>query len=85
MHAQTDTLLLADVFENLRNRCLEIFELDPIYFVSAPGLTWKACLKKLGMKLELITDYNMLLMIEEGIRGGICQATHRYAKQIINI
>ena len=85
MHAQTDTLLLADVFENLRNKCLEIFELDPIYFVSAPGLAWKACLKKLGMKLELITDYNMLLMIEEGIRGEICQATHRYAKQIINI
>ena len=85
MHAQTDTLLLADVFENLRNKCLEIFELDPIYFVSAPGLAWKACLKKLGMKLELITDYNMLLMIEEGIRSGICQATHRYAKQIINI
>ena len=85
MHAQTDTLLLADVFENLRNKCLEIFELDPIYFVSAPGLAWKACLKKLGMKLELITDYNMLLMIEEGIRGGICHATHRYAKQIINI
>ena len=85
LHAQTDTLLLADVFENLRNKCLEIFELDPIYFVSAPGLAWKACLKKLGMKLELITDYNMLLMIEEGIRGGICQATHRYAKQIMNI
>ena len=85
MYAQTDTLLLADVFENLRNECLEIFELDPIYFVSAPGLAWKACLKKPGMELELITDYNMLLMIEEGIWGGICQATHRYAKQMINI
>ena len=74
------TLLLADVFENFRNKCLEIYELDPIYFVSAPGLVWQACLKKTEVKLELITDYDMILMIEKGIRGGICQATHRYAK-----
>ena len=60
--------------------CLEIYELDPVYFVSAPGLAWQACLKKTEVKLELITDYDMLLMIEKGIRGGICQATHRYAK-----
>ena len=60
--------------------CLEIHELDPTYFVSAPGLAWQACLKKTEVKLELITDYDMLLMIEKGIRGGICQATHRYAK-----
>ena len=80
LYVQSDTLLLADVFENFRNKCLEIYELDPIYFVSAPGLAWQACLKKTGVKLELITDYDMILMIEKGIRGGICQATHRYAK-----
>ena len=80
LYVQSDTLLLADVFENFRNMCLEIYELDPTYFVSAPGLAWQACLKKTGVKLELITDYDMLLMIEKGIRGGICQATHRYAK-----
>ena len=79
MYAQTDTLLLADVFENFRNKCLEIYELDPIYFVSAPGLAWKACLKNTKVKLEL-TDYDMILMIEKGIRGRICQAKHRYAK-----
>ena len=67
------------MFENFR-KCLEVYELDPIYFVSAPGLAWKACFKRTGVKLELITDYDMLLMIEKGIRGGICQATHRYAK-----
>ena len=78
--AQSDTLLLADVFENFRNMCLEIYELDPVYFVSAPGLAWQACLKKTGVKLELLTDYDMLLIVEKGIRGGICQATHRYAK-----
>ena len=73
-------MLLTDVFENFRNMCLEIYELDPTYFVSAPGLAWQACLKKTEVKLELITNYSMLLMIEKGIRGGICQATHTYAK-----
>ena len=72
--------MLADVFENFRNKCIKIYELDPIYFVSAPGLAWQACLKKTGVKLELITDYDMLLMIEKWIRGGICQATHMYVK-----
>ena len=60
--------------------CLNIYELDHTYFVSAPGLAWQACLKKTEVKLELITDYDMILMIEKGIRGGICQASHRYAK-----
>ena len=80
LYAQSDTLLLADVFENFRNMCLEIYELDPVYFVSAPGLAWQACLKKTGVKLELLTDYDMLLMVEKGIRGGICQAKDRYAR-----
>ena len=60
--------------------CLDKYGLDPVYFVSAPGLAWQACLKKTRVKLELLTDYDMILMIENGIRGGICQATHRYAK-----
>ena len=80
LYVQSDTLLLADVFENFRNMCLEIYELDPTYFVSAPGLAWQACLKKTGVKLELLTDIDMLLMVEKGTRGGICQAIHRYAK-----
>ena len=50
--------------------------------MSAPGLAWQACLKKKGVKLELLTDYDMLLMPEKGVRGGICQATHRHAKVI---
>ena len=80
LYVQSDTLLLSDVFENFRNKCLEIYELDPIYFVSAPGLAWQACLKKTEVKLELITDYDMLLMIEKGIRDKICEATYRYVK-----
>ena len=72
------------MFENFRDKCNEIYELDPVYFVSAPGLAWQACLKKIRVKLELLTNYHMLLMVEKGIRGGICQATHRYAKEKIN-
>ena len=80
LYVQSDALLLSDVFRNFRNICLDIYELDPVYFVSLPGLSRQACLKKTKVELELITDYEMLLMIEKGIRGGICQATYRYAK-----
>ena len=76
----SDTLLLADVFENFRNACMKNYELDSAHFVSLPGLAWQACLKKTNVELELITDYDMLLMIEDGIRGGICHAIQRYAK-----
>ena len=72
LYVQSDTLLLADVFE--------IYELDPAHFLSAPGLVWQACLKKTGIKLELLTNVDMLLMVEKGIRGGMCHAIHRYAK-----
>ena len=80
LYVQSDTLLLADVFENFRNKCLEVYELDPAHFLSLPGLAWQACLKKTNVKLELLADYDMLLMVEEGIRGGICHSIHRYAK-----
>ena len=80
LYVRSDTLLLADVFENFRKACIKTYELDPAHFISLPGLAWQACLKKAGVELELLTDYDMLLMIEEGIRGGICHAVHRYAK-----
>ena len=60
--------------------CIKVYELDPGHFLSLPGLAWQACLKKTNVKLELLTDYDMLLMVEEGIRGGICHAIHRHAK-----
>ena len=84
-YAKSDSLLLADVFENFRNMCLEIYELDPTYFVSAPGLAWQACSKKIGVKLELLTDYEMLLMVGKEIRGGICQENIGMLRQTINI
>ena len=72
--------MLPDVFENFRNKCIEIYELDPAHFLSAPGLAWEACLKKTGVKLELLTDIDMLIMVEKRIRGGICHAINRYGK-----
>ena len=80
MHVQSDTLLLADVFGNFRNKCIEIYELDLAHFLSAPGFAWQACLKKTGVRLELLTNIDMLLMAEKVTRGGICHAIHRYAE-----
>ena len=60
--------------------CIEIYELDPAQLLPAPGIAWQACLKKTRVNLELLTDIDMLLMVEKGIRGEICQATHGYAK-----
>ena len=68
------------MFENFRNKCIEIYELDLAHFLPAPGLAWQSCLKKTKGELELLTDIDMLLMIEKGTRGGISQAIHRYAK-----
>ena len=80
LYFQSDTLFLADVFENIRNTCIKVYELDPAHFLSAPGLAWQICLKKTEVKLELLTDVDILLMVEKGIRGGICHAIYRYAK-----
>ena len=80
LYVQSDTLLLADVFENFRDMCIKVYELNPALFLSLPGLAWQACLKKTNIELELLTDYDMLLVVEEGIRGGIFHSIHRYAK-----
>ena len=73
-------LLLADVFDNFRNMYLEIYELDPVKFLSAPGLTWQSLSKITKVKLDLLTDINMLLMVEEGMRERICHSIYGYAK-----
>ena len=80
LYVQSDTLLLADAFNNFGDMCIKEYELDPAHFLSLPGLAWQACLKKTNIELELLTDYDMLLMVEEGIRGGICHSIRRYAK-----
>ena len=80
LYFQCDAFLLADVFENFTDKFIKIYERDPVHFVSAPGLAWQTCLKKTGVKLELLKDIDMQLMVEEGIRGGMCQAIYRRAK-----
>ena len=80
LYVKSDTLLLADIFENFRDTSLKTYGIDPAYFVSLPGFAWHPCLKVIGIKLELITDINMLLMIESGMRGGVCHVIHSYAE-----
>ena len=63
--------MLADLFENFRNMCLEIYELNPAKFLSATGLAWEIGLKKIKVKLDLLNYINTLLMVENGIRQEI--------------
>ena len=79
LYLRTDVILLVNVFESFRQVCLENYGLDPSHFYTAPGLAWKACLEKTGVRLELLKDPDMLLMFENGIRGGITQSIHRWA------
>ena len=79
LYLRTDVVLLAKVFEAFGDTCLKHYKLDPAHFYTFPGLAWYACLKCTGIKLELLTDPDMLLMFEQGIRGGITQAVHKYA------
>ena len=68
------------MFENVRNVCIKIYKLDPATFLSVPGLAWQAALKKIKVNLDLLTDIDMLLMVEKVIRGGICHSICQYAK-----
>ena len=77
LYLKSDVLLLADVFENFRETCFQYYKLDPAHFYSSPGLAWNACLKMTGIELELISDVDMYLMIEKGLRGGMSVITHR--------
>ena len=80
LYVISDTALLADVSENFRDKCLNIYKLDPVNYSSAPGFSWQSCLKKTGIKLELIIDNDMLLLFEKGIIGGMCNSVYNYAK-----
>ena len=71
LYLMTDIIVLADVFETFRDTCLNSYQLDPVYYYTSPGLFWESMLKKTKVELELLTDYNMILMMENGIRGGV--------------
>ena len=79
-YLQKDVLLLADVFEKFISTCLKYYELDPCHYFSAPGLSWDAMLKMTGAELEKISDIDMYLFVEKGLRGGISYTVKRYAK-----
>ena len=80
LYLKSDVLLLADVFENFRKTCLKHYKLDPAHYYTSPGLAWDACLKTTGQHLQLLSDYDMLMMFERGIRGGITHISKRYAE-----
>ena len=80
LYLKSDVLLLSDVFENFRDVCLDNYRLDPIFYYTAPGLAWDACLKITKVELELLHDYEMLMMVEKGIRGGVSMISTRYGK-----
>ena len=80
LYLKSDVLLLADVFEEFRNICLENYSLDPAWYYTSSGLSWDALLKHSEVKLELLTDPDKLLLFEKGIRGGISMISNRYGQ-----
>ena len=85
LYLKSYMLLLADIFENFRKMCLEIYHLDPANFFSAPGLAWQAVFKKMEGKLELLTDIDMLLMVEKELGEEYVIQFIDIQKLIINI
>ncbi|GFX83941.1 uncharacterized protein TNCV_4286611 [Trichonephila clavipes] len=79
LYVTSDVILLADVFQNFRQLCLNFYKLDPCHCYTAPGLAWQACLYMSRVKLELFTDLDMHLFVERGIRGGISMISHRFS------
>ena len=80
LYNKSDVLLLADVFENFRELCKKIYKLDPCWYYTALGLAWDACLKLTEIKLELLSDLEMLLMFEKGVRGGVSMISTRHGQ-----
>ena len=79
-YLKKDVLLFADVFEKFIDTCLKFYGLDPCHYFSSPGLSWDAILKLTDVKLEKISDTNIYLFIEKGLKGRISYIAKRYAK-----
>ena len=80
LYLRTDVFLLTDVFDNFRDLCLEYYGLDPAHYFTLPSFAWDAMLLKTGVEIDPLTDQEMYEMIEKGLRGGMCQVSHKEAK-----
>ena len=80
LNLKTHVLLLADAFERFLNTTLEYYGLDHCHYFSSPGLSWDAICKMTNIELKLISNTEMLLLIEKGMRGGISYISKRYSK-----
>ena len=80
LYFKTDVILLADIFENFSDVCIKNYKLDPAWYYKSPGLSWDALLKKTEITLDLLSDVNMILFIENGIRRGVSMISNRYGK-----
>ena len=80
LYLKCDVLLLVDVFKKFKNNSLKNYGLSPSHYLSAPSLSWDAVLKMTKIKLELISDPDMYIFFEKGIRGGISYISNRYSK-----
>jgi len=79
LYNKVDILLIADIMENFRNIALKTYKLHPTYYFTTPVFAWDCMLKMTKQKLELLSDYDMVLMIEKGIRGGISKCSNSNA------
>ena len=80
IYLKTDVLLLADIFQSFRENALDKYGLDLLWYYSTPGLAWDALFLTTGQKLELITDQDMYMMIEQDLREEIFMVSRRYTK-----
>ena len=79
-YLKKDVLLLADVFEKFISTSLKYYNLDPCHYFSAPGLSWDTMLKTTKLELEKVSNADIHLFIEKGMRGGISYVNKRYSK-----
>ncbi|VDI12144.1 Hypothetical predicted protein [Mytilus galloprovincialis] len=80
LYLDNDGAILEDVFENFRDICMVNYKLDPAHYFTAPGLAYNAALKFTRVRLELLSDPDMLMMFENATRGGVAMISHRYGK-----